>query len=136
MSRKSRERHERHKDIQPDDYFSNGEFEIARFGTNTLLKNNRTSEQQKAYMEYLQEEYTTKYRIISQKIGELKEKTVQCDPYSLLMYLRNASIFFQINLFSESEYSSKANAIMRAQEYIQSLLVSTENQYDGSSSEE
>ena len=136
MSRKSRKRHERYKEIRSDDYFSNGEFEIARFGTNTLLKNNRTFEQQKAYMEYLQEEYTAKYSVISQKIDEIKEKTVQCDPYSLLMRLRNASIFFQINLFSESEYSNKANAIIRAQEYIQSLLVSTENQYDGSSFEE
>ena len=127
MSRKSRKRHERYKEIRPDDYFSNGEFEISRFDTNTLLKNNRTFEQQKAYIEYLQEEYTAKYSAISQKIDEIKEKMVQCDPYSLLMRLRNASIFFQINLFSESEYSNKANAIIRAQEYIQSLLVSTEN---------
>ena len=32
MSRKSRERREKNKTVRPDDYFSNGTFEMARFG--------------------------------------------------------------------------------------------------------
>lgn len=45
MSRKSRERREKNKTVRPDDYFSNGTFEMARFGKNTIVRNNRTPEQ-------------------------------------------------------------------------------------------
>ena len=38
--------------------------------------------------------------------------------------------------FSEIEYSSDANAIIRAQEYVQSILVSTDNNYVPSSPSE
>lgn len=129
MSGKSRERREWHRIVQADDYFSNGTFEIARYGANTLMKNNRTPEQQQAYMEYLQEMYPAKYEAISQQIGRLKEKVMQCDPYDLLMYLRQKALMFQINIFSESEYEKDANALMRAQEYVQSILVSTDGVY-------
>lgn len=45
MSRKSRERREKNKAVRPDDYFSNGVFEMARFGRNTIVRNNRTPKQ-------------------------------------------------------------------------------------------
>lgn len=126
MSRKSQERRERHKNVRADDFFSNGTFEIARYGVNTLMRSNRTPEQQKAYTEYLREMYPAKYEAISQQIGTLKEKVMQCDPYDLLMYLRQKTLIFQINIFSESEYEKGANALIRAQEYVQSILVSTD----------
>ena len=40
MSRKSRERREKNKAVRPDDYFSNGAFEMIRFGKNTIVRNN------------------------------------------------------------------------------------------------
>ena len=115
--------------IRADDYFSNGTFEITRFGKNTLVKNNRTFEQQKAHIDYLRTEYPAKYATISQKISELKEKVMHCDPYNLLMHLRFAALSHQINVFSESEYTKEFNAVLRAQEYVQSILVSTENHH-------
>ena len=136
MSRKSRERHERHKNIQIEDYFFDGTFEIARYGANTLMKSNRTHEQQQAHMEYLQEMYPAKYEAISQQITELKEKVMQCNPYNLLMYLRQNALLFQINIFSESEYGKDANTFMRAQEYVQSILVSTDSAYKCTISED
>ena len=136
MSRKSRERRERHKNVRADDYFSNGAFEIARYGANTLMRSNRTPEQQQAYMEYLREMYPAKYEAISQQIGTLKEKVMRCDPYDLLMYLRQKTLMFQINIFSESEYEKDANALIRAQEYVQSILVSTNDAYRCTAPEE
>lgn len=129
MSRKSRERRERHKNVRADDYFSDGTFEIARYGANTLMRNNRTPEQQQALMEYLREMYPSKYEAISQQISTLKGKVMRCDPYSLLMYLRQKVLIFQINIFSESEYEKDANVLMRAQEYVQSIIVSTDSAY-------
>ena len=116
MSRKSRERREKNKAVRPDDYFSNGTFEMARFGKNTIVRNNRTPEQHAAQMEYLRTEYASKYEDIAQKVKSLKEKVTQCDPYSLLMYLRSLAAVGQMNIFSEIECSSDANAIIRAQE--------------------
>lgn len=129
MSKKSQERRKRHKIVRTDDYFSNGIFEIARYGANTLMKSNRTPEQKQAHMDYLQRQYPAKYEAISQEIRRLKEKVMQCDPYDLLMYLRQKALMFQINIFSESEYEKDANALMRAQEYVQSILVSTDGVY-------
>lgn len=84
MSRKSRERREKNKAVRPDDYFSNGIFEIARFGKNTIVRNNQTKEQHAAQMAYLRTEYTAKYENINQKVKSLKENVAKCDPYSLL----------------------------------------------------
>ena len=100
MSRKSRERRERYKTIRAEEYFSNGTFEIARFGKNTLVKNNRTFERQKAYIDYLGSEYPAKYEVLSQRISELKEKVMKCDPYNLLMHLRLTALSYQINFSS------------------------------------
>lgn len=127
MSRKSRERREKNQAVRPDDYFSNGTFEMASFGKNTIARNNRSPEQHSVQMEYLRTEHDSKYKDIAQKVKSLKEKATQCDPYSLLMYLRSLATMGQMNIFSEIEYSSDANAIIRAQEYVQSILVSTDN---------
>ena len=136
MSRKSRERREKHKYSQPDDYYSNGLFEMARFGKNTILRNNRTPEQQEEQMRYLREEYPKKYTDLSQKILALKEKIARCDPYELLMYLRMMGITSQINIFSENELSSDATSCMRAQEYVQSVIISSEIKYDTNQSDQ
>lgn len=52
------------------------------------------------------------------------------------MYLRSLAAVGQMNIFSEIECSSDANAIIRAQEYVQSIFVSTENNYVPSSPSE
>ena len=129
MSRKSRERREKNKAVRPDDYFSNGIFEMARFGKNTIVRNNQTKEQHAAQMDYLRTEYTAKYENINQKVKSLKDSVAKCDPYSLLMYLRSLAIMGQMNIFSEIEYSNEAIALIRAQEYVQSILISTKNNY-------
>ena len=77
MSRKSRERREKNKAVRPDDYFSNGIFEMARFGKNTIVRNSQTKEQHAAQMDYLCSEYTAKYENINQKVKSLKESVAK-----------------------------------------------------------
>ena len=43
--------------IEPDDYYNNGLFEIARFGTQTVMKNNMSQEQHKKLIEQLKRKY-------------------------------------------------------------------------------
>ena len=132
MSRKSRERREKHKNRAPEDYYNNGVFEIARFGKNVLMKNNRTSEQQDAQTEYLCNEYPKRYQSISQKIAELKKKISCCDPYGLLLHIAKLSTMSQLNVFSEIEHSSDSIMMIHALEYVQSILITTENSWDSS----
>lgn len=129
MSRKSRERREKNKPVRPDEYFSNGTFEMARFGKNILMLNNQTEEDHEAMTQYLCTEYTSKYNFISYKVESLKNKVAKCNPFSLLMYLRDLSIIGHINTFSEVDHSDETVAVIRAQEYIQSILVSTESNH-------
>lgn len=136
MSRKSRERREKHKGIRPDDYFTNGIIEMARFGKNTIVRNNSTPEQHAAHMQFLREQYPQKHQKITQKVEALREKVARCDPYGLLMYLRRVSLSTQLNIFSEIDFSSDANAYIYAQEYVQSILISSENSYDSTMSDE
>ena len=119
---------ERNKSLtnKPDDYFNNGTFEMARFGKNVLIKNNRTPEEQALHLECLRDKYPKKYDSIQTKVLQLKEKVLCCDPYNLLMYLRSIAIMGQINVFSELDYSHETNVIIHAQEFIQSIFVSAE----------
>ena len=136
MSRKSRERREKHKGIRPDDYYTNGIIEMARFGKNTIVRNNSSPEQHAAHMQFLREQYPQKHQKITQKVEALREKVTRCDPYGLLMYLRRVSLSTQLNIFSEINFSSDANAFIHAQEYVQSILISSENSYDPTMSDE
>lgn len=136
MSKKSRERRSRHKASKPDDYLSKGVFEMARFGKNIIMRNNSTPEQHTAQIDYLSQEYPIKYKKISEKILSLKEKVIRCNPYNLLMYLRSNALLSQMNILSEIDYSSEANLIIRAQEYIQSIIISSKLNVSKTMSEE
>ena len=37
---------------KPDDYYTNGIFELARFGNNVVLKNNMTPEMHEKYLSF------------------------------------------------------------------------------------
>lgn len=136
MSRKSRERRAKHKSPKPDDYYSNGVFEVARFGKDFIMRNNCTPEQHTALMEELLKEYPDTYKHISDSLLSIKEKVVKCDPYNLLMYLRAKVLSRQINLMSEFDYSSELNSLLRAQEYVQSIMISSDLNIDHSMSTE
>lgn len=128
MSKKSRDRRAKHAP-RPDNHFSNDDFQIARFGANIVVKNKRTPEKQTEHMESLTAQYPAKYESLNQKVTALKKIVSQCDPYSILMYFRSKAIIAGLNVFSEVEYSAEDVAIFRAQEYIQSILISTPNEY-------
>ena len=43
--------------IEPDDYYNDGIFEIARFGTQTVMKNNMSPEQHEKIIKQLNRKY-------------------------------------------------------------------------------
>lgn len=122
--------------VKADDYFNNGVFEMARFGKNILIKNNRTPEQQNIAMKALSDDYADQYKRIASKIESLKEKVLKCDPFGLLMYLRIQTLMSQINIVSEIDHTSESNALVHAQEFIQSLFISSKVDYEPLNSED
>ncbi len=136
LSRKSRERREKHKSVKPDDFYSNGEFEILRFGENIIIKNNRTPTQQATRMDNLFKEYPSMYKHIEDCILSVREKILRCNPYNLLMYLRMIAFHLQMNILSEFDFSSEANSILRGQEYVQSIIISSDLNIDYSMSKD
>jgi uncharacterized protein YchJ len=112
---------------RPDDYFNNGEFEMVRFGERISMKNIRTPEQNEKHEEYLAQSYPAKKAEIDSRVHKIKEKIGICDPLNLLRYTRDMALLPQMNKFSEYAYNSEEISTMRALEYIQSVLVSSEN---------
>lgn len=119
----------KHKKIKPDDYYNNEYFELARYGKVVSLKNNMTTEQHEKYMESLAEYYEKAKNNINLKVDKICDLVSTCEPLSILNFLVSMSFSSMVNMLSECEYTVEQNFTIRAVEYIQSILVSTENYY-------
>lgn len=115
--------------LKPDDYYNNGCFELARFGKLVTLKNNMTLEQHTQYMDLLASQYEETKNNINTKILKILDLISTCEPLGLLNFSVSTSFLSMVNQLSECEYTSEQNYTIRALEYIQSILVSTENYY-------
>lgn len=115
------------KKIKPDDYYNNGHFELARFGRVVSMRNNMTQEQQKLYIDYLAEHYQEVKDKITCKINKIKDLVSTSNPLSIMNFFVSMSFVSMANMLSENEYTAEQNYTIRAIEYIQSILVSTEN---------
>ena len=128
----SKKQHKKHKQrfARIDDYYNNGIFEIARYGKVVSLRNLNTPEQQAKMQTLYKEEYPEVKKRIDEKIKRIKNEISLCDPLMLLKFTKDMVMFSNVNKFSEFDYTSEGNIVIRAQEYIQSILVSTENHFD------
>ena len=110
---------------QPDDYFNNGIFEMARFGERIIMRNNMTPSEFQEIEDAYANNYESKKNEIASKVAEIRNKIAECDPLMLLQYARDMVMLSQINKYSEIEYSTKDNLACRRLEYIQSVITST-----------
>lgn len=117
------------KKTKPDDYFSNGMFEVGRFGNTVVAHNNMTEALHKEWISELANQYNEEKEKINVLIEKIKEKIALVDPLDLFNYLtiKNTMMLMSPNIISESELSDDVNIQLRSVEYIQSLLVSMEH---------
>jgi len=127
-----KKKHKKYKQrlVRPDDYYNNGFFEMARYGKVISLRNLNTPEQQAKMQTLYKEEYPKVKKRIEEKIRRIRDEISLCDPLMLLKFTKDMAMFSNVNKFSEFDYTSEGNIVIRAQEYIQSILVSTENHFD------
>ncbi len=117
-----------------DEYYNDGLFELARYGKVVSMRNLSTLEQHAQIQTYYKEEYPKVKERIDEKVNKLKNEISICDPLMLLKFTKDMAMLSQMNKFSEFDYTSEENMVIRAQEYIQSILVSTENHFDDTES--
>lgn len=120
---------------QYDDFFSNGIMELGRIGNVVTLKNNMSEEQAKLHREKMADDYAEKKAEIDNLIVEIRANVSLCNPLHLLECATAMGMSTMLNVASEFEIGSEGN-ILRAIEYIQSILVSQEIQCDYSEDED
>jgi hypothetical protein len=134
----SKKKHNKHKQslVKADDYYNDGLFELARHGKTVYMRNLRTPEQHAQMQAFYKEEYPKVKERIDGKVKKIKDEISICDPLILLKFTKDMAMLSHLNKFSELDYTSEENIVIRAQEYIQSILVSTENHFDDTESKE
>lgn len=115
--------------IKPDEYYNDGFFELARFGEVVSMKNNMSLEQHEQYMKFFADHFKDAKNNINAKIENICNMISACDPLGLMNFSVSMSYLAIINQLSECQYTAEQNYTVRAVEYIQSILVATENKF-------
>lgn len=117
------------KHIVPDDYYTNGVFEIARFGNNIICNNMMSPDMHKKYMQFLSNQYNKIVEEINNIVNSIRVKVSNCEPELLMNFLVSMKFLLMLNKASESQFADNEIFALHVAEYIQSVLVSTENKY-------
>lgn len=133
---KKKHKNRKQKLVKADDYYNNGVFEFARYGKVVSMRNLSTPEQYAQMQAFYKDEYPKVKNRIDTKVKKIKEKIAACDPLMILKFTKDMAMLSSMNKFSELDYTSEENMVIWAQEYIQSILVSSENHFDNTESKE
>lgn len=118
------------KKISNHESFSYGSIHVERNGRIISVKNNATPEQYKNYIDSLANEYESCVEEINNLVNEIKQSISKCNPLELLKYAYNNFFMSILGITSEVQQTKEQVYMGREIEYIQSVLVSSENQYD------
>ena len=124
------------KPVKADDYYNDGLFELARYGKVVSMRNLSTPEQHTQIRAFYKEEYPKVKERIDEKVKKIRDEISICDPLMILKFAKDMAMMSSMFKFSELDYTSEENTVIRAQEYIQSILVSTENHFMNNESKE
>lgn len=122
--------------VKADEYYNDGLLELARYGKVVSMSNLSTPEQHKQILSFYKEEYPKIKERIDEKVQKIKNEISICNPLMLLKFTKDMAMLSHMNKFSELDYTNEENVVIRAQEYIQSILVSSENHFDDTESSE
>ena len=132
----SKKKFKKQRLVKTDEYYNDGVFELARYGKVVSMRNLSTPKQQEEMLAFYKEEYPKVKERIDEKIQKIKNEISICNPLMLLKFTKDMAMLSHMNKFSEFDYKNEENVVIRAQEYIQSILVSTENHFDDTESKE
>ena len=97
------------KEVNPDDYFSNGLFEIARFRKNIILHNMMTPEIHEQYLKTIANGYEESIIRIDTIVQNIRSKVSKCNPEMLMNFLVSIRLPSMLNKSSELHFSMDEN---------------------------
>lgn len=99
---------------------------MMRDGNLMAFSNNMSENQHLDYMHSLANRYAIEKDRIDSLIDEIINKVSMTNPIELFNFITTMNSFASMNLFSEADFSDELNFQLRAVEYIQSILVSSD----------
>ena len=126
MGKKKRDktRAKQKKSVPPDEYFSHGPIEIARFGTSNVIRSNMSNEQFEETQARLVERFPQVCGEIDSKISQIVEIVKKFPPDKLLQRAYWEMAAKHIGIESEIDLDQEAVVSLRMVEYIQSVIAS------------
>ncbi|WP_454055418.1 hypothetical protein [Clostridium sp. Marseille-Q7071] len=119
-----------------DESFKYGPVEVARSGKVISMKNIGSEEMNDEVIKNMAREFNDLSLQIDDLVEEIKSLIQTCNPLELLKYAYNNFIQSTGGVASEVQLSREDVYVARELEYIQSVLVSSENKYDASKEKE
>lgn len=114
--------------------FSYGPIQFERNGRFISIKNNSTKEEYNKFIDSIANEYEAYVEKINNLVNEIKQSVSECNPLELLKYAYNNFFMSILGVTSEMQQTKEQVVMGREIEYLQSVLVSSENHYDFNSS--
>lgn len=127
MGKKSRSKNKRgkkRKAVKPDDYFSYGPVEIARFGNFNVFRSNFTPEQFNEIQAKLVERFPIVCQEIDDKISTIAREVKKYPPTDLLKRAYWEMAGKHLNIGSEIDIDQEAALSLRMVDYVQSIIAS------------
>lgn len=113
-----------------DEKLSNGPIEIIRSGKIVSIRNQIDDKNYKEFIKNVADEYEINKLEVSKLIAEIRELISLCNPLELLKYGYDRFIESSAGVAAEVNLSIEDIHMSREIEYIQSVLVSSENKYN------
>lgn len=110
--------------------FTLGNIDVIRNGSIVSISNNGEENEYEKMINIMANGYELEVNKINKLVCEIKELISICNPLELLKYAYDKFKFSLMDITFESQLSSKEVYAARELEYIQSILVSSENKYD------
>lgn len=123
-SRSKNKRRNKRKTVKPDDYFSYGPVEIARFGNFNVFRSNFTPEQFNEMQAKLVERFPRVCQEIDDKISAIVREVKKFPPTELLKRAHWEMAGKHLNIRSEIDIDQEAALSLRMVDYIQSIIAS------------
>ena len=123
-SRKKNKRGKKGKVVKPDDYFSYGSLEIARFGNINVFRSNFTPEQFSKVQAKLVERFPIVCQKIDDKILTIVAEVKKYPPTELLKRAYWEMAGRHLNVNSEINIDQEAALSLRMVDYLQSIITS------------
>ena len=117
------------KNINIDESFSFGPMEFMRSGKVISIRNNSDESQNDKFLNYFSNGYEEQIKEINELIYEVRRLISKCNPLKLLKYSYDNFVMSVFGTSSEFQFTREMIYKGRELEYIQSVIVSSENKY-------